>query len=47
MMVVPKGVPVHPYIVWGTGLHGCPSRIQALESYPSTSRVVSYRVQLV
>jgi hypothetical protein len=30
----PGGGPVRPYIVWGTGLHGSPSWIHALESYP-------------
>jgi hypothetical protein len=32
--ISPGGGPVHPYIVWGTGLHGSPSRIHALGSYP-------------
>jgi hypothetical protein len=37
-----EGVPAYPYIVWGIGLHGSPSRIQAQESYASTFRVVSF-----
>jgi hypothetical protein len=47
MMIVPEGVPVRPYIVWGIGLHGSPSRVQAQESYLSISWVVSYYVRLV
>jgi hypothetical protein len=48
MVIVPlEGVLVRPYIVWGIGLHGSLSRVQAQESYPSTSQVVSYRVRLV
>jgi hypothetical protein len=47
MIILPQGVPVRPYIVRGIGLHGNASRVQAQESYPSTIRVVSYRVRLV
>jgi hypothetical protein len=47
MVIVPEGVPIHPYIVRGTGLLGSPSRVQAKESYPSTFWVVSYRARLV
>jgi hypothetical protein len=24
-----EGLPIHPYIVWGTGLYGSSSRVQA------------------
>jgi hypothetical protein len=47
MVIVLEGIPVRPYIVWGIGLYGSPSRVKAQESYSSTSRVVSYRVRLV
>jgi hypothetical protein len=42
-----EGVPVHPYIARETSLHESPSRVQAQESYQSTSQVVSYCVRLV
>jgi hypothetical protein len=42
-----EGVPVRPYIARRIGLHGSLSWVQAQESYPNTSRIISYRVRLV
>jgi hypothetical protein len=47
MIIVPEVVPIRTYIVRETSLLVSPSRVQPKEFYPSTSRVVSYRVRLV